>query len=234
VRRHRVAVLLAFVLFFAPFFGGLFATLADPNFAARIVPESMLGPLTEAYRRGFGSGRAIGIDATMAGFYVSNNVGIALRCFATGIVLGLGSTLYLVENGLVTGAILGHVAAMGGGDNIVTFIVGHGSLELGAIVLAGGAGLALGWSIVSPGEQSRLASLRACAKSVVPVVFGAAVMLFMAAAIEGFWSASSVPAAIKRTGGAAMFVAVLAYILLAGRASVEAEALERAQGDPWT
>ncbi len=35
-----------------------------------------------------------------------------------------------------------------------------GSLELGAIVIAGGAGLSLGWSIVSPGELTRLASLQ--------------------------------------------------------------------------
>ena len=234
VRRHRGAVSFAFFLFFVPLFGGLFASLADPNFAARIVPESMLGPLTDAYRRGFESGRAVGLDASMAGFYVWNNVGIALRCFATGIVLGLGSALYLVENGLVTGAILGHVASQGGGGNIVTFIVGHGSLELGAIVLTGGAGLALGWSIVSPGERPRLASLRVCARSVVPIVFGAAVMLLMAACVEGFWSASSAAPWIKRTAGALMFVGVVAYILLGGKTSVEAEAMERSQADPWT
>lgn len=234
VRRHRGTVLIALALFFVPFFGGLLAVRQDPNFAARIVPESVLGPLSDAYRRGFDSGRAVGIDASMAGFYVSNNVGIALRCFATGIVFGLGSALYLVENGLATGATLGYVAAQGAGDNIVTFIVGHGSLELGAIVLAGGAGLALGWSIVSPRDLTRLASLRACATSVVPIVFGAAAMLFMAAGIEAFWSSSSVAAGIKRAVGATMFVLVLAYVLLGGRRSPEAEAMERAQGDPWT
>ena len=46
----------------------------------------------------------------MAGFYVNNNVGIALRCFATGLAFGLGSAFYLVENGLATGAIMGYVA----------------------------------------------------------------------------------------------------------------------------
>jgi len=234
VRRYRGTVLLAVVLFFVPFFAGLVAARADPSFAARVVPESVLGPLAEAYRRGFGSGRAVGIDASMAGFYVSNNVGIALRCFATGIVFGLGSALYLVENGLATGAVLGYVTEQGGGDNILTFIVGHGSLELGAIVLAGGAGLALGWSIVSPGEMTRLGSLRACAKSVVPIVFGAAVMLFMAAAVEAFWSSSGAPPQVKRAVGVAMFLAVLVYVLLGGRHSAEAEALERARVDPWT
>ena len=60
----------------------------------------------------------------------------ALRCFALGIFGGLGSAFYLVQNGLSIGAILGYVASQGAGENILVFIVGHGSLELGAIVLA--------------------------------------------------------------------------------------------------
>ncbi|HEY8038947.1 MAG TPA: stage II sporulation protein M [Polyangiaceae bacterium] len=235
VRRHRVAMIIAFLLFFVPFFGGLFATLADPGFAVRIVPESQLRPLVEAYKEGFSSGRGAGMDAAMAGFYVNNNVGIALRCFATGLMFGVGSAFYLVENGLATGAIMGYVAVHGAGDNILTFVVGHGSLELGAIVLAGGAGMALGWSIVAPGDRTRIASLQAAARSVVIIVFGAAVMLFMAAAVEGFWSASSMPSIVKRVVGGVMLAVVLGYIVFAGRGSDAAEALEREEeSDRWT
>src|SRR5580704_16143758 len=61
--RHEVSLLVALFLFFLPFFGGLFATLADPTFAVRIVPESQLRPLAEAYRQGFESGRGPGLDA---------------------------------------------------------------------------------------------------------------------------------------------------------------------------
>jgi uncharacterized membrane protein SpoIIM required for sporulation len=230
VRRHKVAMLVSLLLFFVPLLGGLAATLIDPTFAARMVPEGQLRPLAEAYRNGFDAGRGAGIDATMAGFYVHNNVGIALRCFATGLAFGLGSAFYLVHNGLATGAILGYVTAHGAGANILTFVVGHGSLELGAIGLAGGAGLSLGWSVVSPGPRTRIASLQATARSVVVVVLGAAVMLFMAAAVEGFWSASSAPVVVKRVVGGVMFVAVSAYIALGGRRSTEAEALERRIG----
>jgi uncharacterized membrane protein SpoIIM required for sporulation len=234
VRRHKVAMTVAFLLFFVPFLGGLVAATLDPSFAARIVPESQLRPLADAYRQGFASGRGNGMDAAMAGFYVDNNVGIALRCFATGLFFGIGSAFYLVENGLATGAIMGYVAARGAGDNILTFVVGHGSLELGAIGLAGGAGLALGWSLVAPGSRTRIASLQAAARSVIIVVFGAAVMLFMAATIEGFWSASSLPSVVKRAVGAVTFVIVTVYILIGGRGSAEAERVERNDGARWT
>jgi uncharacterized membrane protein SpoIIM required for sporulation len=229
VRRHWPAMLLSFLLFFVPFFVGLFATLADPGFATRVAPESMLRPLTEAYKEGFDAGRAPGLDAFMAGYYVEHNVGIALTCFATGLAFGIGSAFYLVFNGLSTGAIMGYVAAHGAGENILTFVVGHSSLELGAIVLAGGAGLALGWSIVAPGNKTRTAALQDVAREVVVVVFGAAVMLFTAAAVEGFWSGSSVPSPVKRMVGGALFVVLALYITLAGRGSDAAAALERAQ-----
>jgi uncharacterized membrane protein SpoIIM required for sporulation len=217
LRRHPWALLFAFALFFIPFIAGIASALHDPMFAFRVVPESMLRPLTEHYARGFDQGRDGGEATMMAGFYVNNNVGIALRCFALGIFGGVGSAFYLVDNGLTIGATLGYVASQGAGHNIVTFIVGHGTLELGAIVIAGGAGLALGWSIVAPGSKTRLASVQHVANDIVAIVFGAALMLLMAAAVEGFWSGSSVPAAIKQAVGATLFVVVLGYLAFAGR-----------------
>jgi len=217
VRRRWRAMTIAAALFFVPFVFGLVAAQLDPSFAFRIVPEAMLKPLTEAYAKGFAEGRASGDGALMAGFYVNNNVGIALRCFAFGIFGGLGSGFYLVQNGLSIGAILGYVASQGAGANILTFVVGHGSLELGAIVIAGGGGLAIGWSLVAPGDRTRMASLQAIGADVVAIVFGASVMLLMAAGIEAFWSGSSVPSGVKRGVGIALFVATWAYLLFAGR-----------------
>jgi uncharacterized membrane protein SpoIIM required for sporulation len=222
VRRHAGAMALAAALFFVPLILGALVVLRDPTFAFRIVPESMLKPLAEHYAQGFSGGRSADEGALMAGFYVNNNVGIALRCFALGIFGGLGSAFYLVFNGLAIGAIFGYVASTGAGDNIATFVIGHGSLELGAIVLSGGAGLALGWSIVAPGDRTRLASLQAVGRDVVAIVGGAAVMLVMAAAIEGFWSGSSIGALTKRIVGGGLFLLVVAYLALVGREGREA------------
>jgi uncharacterized membrane protein SpoIIM required for sporulation len=221
VRKRWRPMLLSTALFFVPFALGVVFTLRDPTFAFRVVPEGMLRPLTEAYSKGFSEGRGADEGVLMAGFYVYNNVGIAFRCFALGIFGGLGSAFYLVQNGLFTGAVLGYVASQGAGGNIGIFIIGHGSLELGAIVLAGGAGLSLGWSIVAPGDATRLASLQRTAREIMVIVSGAAVMLMMAAAIEAFWSASSAPNGVKLAAGATLFVLVMTYIFFAGRGEAE-------------
>lgn len=217
VRARWRPMLLAAALFFVPLAIGVVCTLRDPTFAFRIAPEDMLRPLTEAYAKGFDHDRGAGENGFMAGFYVNNNVGIALRCFAVGVFGGIGSAFYLVQNGLTIGAVLGYVGSQGAGANIVTFIVGHGSLELGAIVLCGGAGLSLGWSIIAPGELTRMASLQRRAREVLVIVAGASVMLLMAAGIEGFWSGSSLPRALKLTLGAALFVLLATYLSFGGR-----------------
>ncbi len=217
VRRRWRAVLIAAVLFFVPLAFGLAMTLHDPSFAYTVAPESMLRPLAQAYRQGFAEGRSLDQDSLMAGFYVNNNVGIALRCFALGIFGGLGSAFYLVQNGLSIGAILGYVASEGAGANIVTFIVGHGAFELGAIVLAGAAGLSMGWSVIAPGEKTRLQSLQSTSFDVLTIVLGAAAMLLVAAGLEAFWSSSSLSDVVKRSFGAVAFLAVIGYLALAGR-----------------
>jgi uncharacterized membrane protein SpoIIM required for sporulation len=216
VRSHHRAMLLSALFFLVPFSIGTLAALHDPAFAFRIVPEDTLRSLTEAYAKGFGGGRGAGEGAAMAGFYVNNNVGIALRCFALGVFGGLGSAFYLIDNGLSIGAVLGYVSSQGAGANILTFMVGHGSFELTAIVLAGGAGLSMGWSIVCPGDKTRALSLQAAGPDVAVIAFGAASMLLLAAGIEAFWSGSSVPPEVKLSVGALLWTFVLGYLVFAG------------------
>lgn len=223
-RRNWRFNLFAAVLFYLPFAIGWVGALSSIEFAESVLPREVLRGMSEAYSEGFAQGRSEGADAMMAGYYVHNNVGIAFRCFATGILFGFGSMFFLVYNGLVTGAVLGHVMAEGHGANILTFICGHGPLELNAIVIAGAAGMQMGYALVSTGGRTRLASLRAVAPDLVAQIGGAALMLLGAALIEGFWSPSSVPAPVKWGFSLVLSLLVVAYLLLAGRAARAARA----------
>jgi hypothetical protein len=53
------------------------------------------------------------------------------------------------------------------------------------------------------------------------LISGAAVMLLIAAAIEGFWSPSSVPHEVKWAVGALNMLLVSLFLLLAGRSKVQ-------------
>jgi uncharacterized membrane protein SpoIIM required for sporulation len=173
--------------------------------------------MVDAYSEGFDKGRATGVDTGMAGFYVYNNIGIAFRCFATGIFYGAGSIFFLVYNGLMIGTVTGFVSQAGFGHNILTFMCGHGPFELTAIIIAGAAGLRMGYALIETEGRTREGSLRAAAPDVARLIVGAAVMLFFAALIEGFWSPSAAPPVVKWFFSGTVSLLVIGFLVLGGR-----------------
>ena len=101
-------------------------------------------------------------------------------------------------------------------ESFLSFVVGHGAFELTAIVLSGAAGLRLGFILLNPGRLTRLDALRRAGPELITIVLGAAAMLLIAALIEGFWSPSAAPPAVKFAVGALLWVIVLVYLFLAG------------------
>jgi uncharacterized membrane protein SpoIIM required for sporulation len=221
VRRRARFFVLAALLFFVPGAIGFSGAVSSAPFAARVLSEQQLVAIDHSYAKGFGGGRDESTDTGMAGFYVFNNVGIAFRCFATGILWTLGSLFFLLYNGLVIGTVLGFVTHAGHGANIFTFICGHAPFELTAIVISGAAGLQMGYALVDTGGLTRWGSVRAQSGELVRLVLGAAGFLLIAALIEGFWSPSSVRAPVKWTVASVLILLVTAYLLLAGRSSDE-------------
>jgi uncharacterized membrane protein SpoIIM required for sporulation len=151
-------------------------------------------------------------DIFMFGFYIKNNISVAFRCFAGGMLVGLGSLLVLFFNGMFMGGIAGHLTRLDYVDTFYPFVIGHGSFELTAIVFSGAAGLGLGYSILNPGQLSRLDSLRQAGRAVVPMLYGIVLMLVIAAFLEAFWSSSaSLSIGVKYSVGAFLWVLVLLY-----------------------
>jgi uncharacterized membrane protein SpoIIM required for sporulation len=218
LRKHARFMALAAALFVLPGLLGFFGARASRAFALHVLPESTAEQMEESYAEGFNKGRSEGQDASMAGFYVWNNVGIAFRCFATGVLLGLGSAFFLVYNGLVIGAVAGLVSRAGHGINLLTFTCGHSAFELSAVVISGAAGMIMGYALVDTGGLTRWASVRRKARDLANLVLGAAFMLLIAAGIEGFWSPSSVIPPVKWAVALVNCLVVGLYFTLAGRA----------------
>jgi len=217
LRRHWRFFAAAIALFLLPGLVGFAGAYASRAFALGILPPDTVELMEAAYAEGFGRGRREGLDAAMTAFYVHNNVGIAFRCFATGVLLGLGSVFFLAYNGLVIGAVAGLVSAAGFGRNLLTFTCTHGAFELTAIIIAGAAGMVMGYALVETGGRTRFGSLRAKAREIAFLVLGSALMLVVAAVIEGFWSPSSVPAPVKWGTAVLAYLAIGLYFGLAGR-----------------
>lgn len=218
-RRHFFFVALA--LFAVPFLIAMIVAVVDPVLAERLVDKANMEAAGESYSKSLyqESDPAYAEERTfMAGFYVWNNVGIAFQCFARGAFFGIGTMITLLFNGMTLGAISGYLINQGYGDNFFSFAISHGSFELTAIVVAGAAGLLIGWGMVHPGEHSRLESLRVHGLDAVKLGSGAAVMLAIAALIEAYFSPHpSIPHAIKYIVGTFFWVLVFCYLTFGGR-----------------
>ncbi|MCA1815275.1 MAG: stage II sporulation protein M [Acidobacteria bacterium] len=148
---------------------------------------------------------------------MTNNIQVMFNAFALGATLGLGTLLVMAFNGLNIGAVLALTYRAGFGNDLVTFMVGHGVIELTCIFIAGGAGLLVGSAIIAPGDLSRFDALRLRGREAVHLIVGCIPLLVVAGTIEGFISPAPIHPAFKFATAAATGVALYTYLLLGGR-----------------
>ena len=122
----------------------------------------------------------------MASQIFTNNIQVTFLAFAGGMLLGLGTLYVLFQNGMMLGAVGGLAIGAGNGRPFFELVTAHGVLELSCIVVAGAAGLRLGWAIIDPGNRTRGEALRDEARAAVEIVLGTAAWLVVAGLVEGF------------------------------------------------
>lgn len=226
VRAEWRLTLLATVLLFGPMLWLFWQIGTAPEFVYRVLSPDMVEQVERMYARRADVYRSAESELFMFAYYVFNNIGVALRTFAGGLVFGLGSALVLLFNGTHIGAVAAHLSFEGYHETFWSFVIGHGAFELPAIVLAGVAGMRLGTSLLMPGQHTRLQALRLAAGRSVKLLYGVMAMLLLAAGLEAFWSASPAPAGVKYAVGGALWLLVVIYFARAGRGVIAGERRE--------
>jgi uncharacterized membrane protein SpoIIM required for sporulation len=221
VRAEWRVVAAAAILFFGPL-GVLIAVLQfQPEFVHYLLAPEQIAQFHAMYdpaNRRLGMREADG-SLQMFGFYIWNNVRIGFQTFAGGLAFGVGSVWFLGANGVIIGAVAGYLTQVGYSETFWSFVSGHSSPELLAIVISGAAGLRLGLALIAPGGLTRKSALMAAAKPAVRLMYGAAIMFMFAAFVEAFWSPlTEVGFEVKIAVGLAGWALALAYFLFAGRA----------------
>ena len=87
-----------------------------------------------------------------------NNVRVSFITFAFGLLTAIGTGFVLIQNGIMIGSFIQFFNQYDllGESLRVVFI--HGTLEVSAIVIAGGAGIVMGNSFIFPGTYTRARS----------------------------------------------------------------------------
>ena len=115
-----------------------------------------------------------------------NNVRVAFVAFAAGILFCVVTAAILVYNGANVGVAGGLFTHAGQGDKFWGLILPHGLLELSAVVVAGAAGLRIGWTLIAPGDRTRRVALTEESRRAGNVLVGLVAAFLLAALVEGF------------------------------------------------
>jgi len=223
VREQWRFVLAAGLMFFGSLISFALLVYLFPDLVYNLIPAEQVSEMQSMYdpvagHLGRTAERAASEDWVMFGYYIMHNIGIAFQTFASGLFFGLGSAFFLLFNGLIIGAVAGHLTHVGYGQTFWSFVIGHGAFEMTAIALAGAAGLKLGWALIAPGRLPRAEALRLAARKSVLLICGVMLFLLIAAFIEAYWSSMTAPEPMtKYLVGAALWALVATYLLFAGR-----------------
>lgn len=218
-RRTLRYTILAFAVFTLFGLASFLLCYTDANFAERLGLDDIriAAQNNEQWWLSLNEANQIGSSRIL-----TNNILVTFMAFAYGAIFGVGTLYVLITNALSIGGVLGvcYKTNPEFGTALVTFMVGHGVIELSCIFFCAGAGMTLGYALINPGDSTRAEALKKRGLEAVRVVFGAACLLVVAGVIEGFLSPSNLPPVVKYLTGISTGIAMYSYLFLVGREQV--------------
>lgn len=227
VYRHRLTLLFALFVFALFFAVGFFSASKEPSFVREILGDGYVD-MTE---RNIEEGNPFGVYASENSLYMFvrimlNNITVSFTSFFQGILLGIPSINILMKNSIMIGVFEQMFFARGLGAQSITAVLIHGLLEITALIMACGAGLIMGKSMLFPGTLRRLDAFRNGARDGLRLIAALVPIFIVAALLESYVTRHyKMPLAISLTILASSLAFVLWYFvwrpIQAGRALKE-------------
>lgn len=191
VREIWLDICIAFAVMVAGAVVGWIMVDRDETWFYSLVPGGMSsgrvpGADPEFLRETLGTQESADGLGVFAAYLFSNNTGVCILAFALGFAFGIPTLLLLVYNLTLLGAMLWVFAEAGLGVEFAAWLSVHGTTELGAIMLAGAAGLHVGRTMAFPGDRSILAAMQSAGVRAAQVMAGCTIMLIIAGLLEGY------------------------------------------------
>jgi len=166
---------------------GVLSAKYDETFVRLILGDSYVNMTTDNIAKGdpFGVYKKSG-EVEMFFMIAANNIYVSFIAFISGIIFSMGPVFFMLKNGVMLGSFEYYFFSKGVGMESVLVIWIHGTLEISAIIIAGGAGLVLGHGILFPKTYTRLQAFKNSAKDGTKIAVGIVPILIVAAFLEGF------------------------------------------------
>lgn len=223
-RRHINVFWLTVAITIAGCLFGGFATVFDPASRDVTMPfgHNLMKPSERVAREEKAKhDRLEGQKASFSTFLMTHNTKVSILTASLGMTWGFGTIVMLFYNGVILGAISVDYIVDGQGKFLAGWLLPHGSFEIPAILVAGQAGLLLGWALIGRGSRKTIAErLREISTDFVTLIGGCAVMLVWAGFVESFFSQYHepvVPYMVKITFGMVELVLLTLFLWKSGK-----------------
>jgi uncharacterized membrane protein SpoIIM required for sporulation/uncharacterized RDD family membrane protein YckC len=208
-------VLLAFLLFSIPAGVGYVMIRERPELGEELMPGMVARAEAAAENQTEGRGYAETSKEDRpqtAAWIITNNITVSFGTFVGGLTGGLLTAWLLFTNGMMLGLVLGLFQNYQAMNYLLTFVLGHGVLELSAIFISAGAGFRLAKAMIAPGDRTRRDALVVEGRIAARMIGAVVTLLAIAGTIEGLLSTSAAPAIWKYGVSAATAVLLVLYL----------------------
>lgn len=187
VRKYHRELLYSLLIFTTFALMAAFSTAQDQTFVRGILGDAYVEMTEENIAKGDPFGVYKNNDRlTMFLTIALNNIKVSFMVFIGGILASLGTIWLLFNNGMMLGAFQTFFFLKDLGWQSILVVWIHGTLEISAIIIAGGAGFVLGNSILFPKTYKRIHSVKRGARDGMKLMIGLIPVFIAAAFLEGF------------------------------------------------
>lgn len=199
---------------------GAAVTTARPQFMHHFVGPAMIATME---RHQMWTDSIVSVAPMETSHIMTNNLSVSFVAFAGGITFGLYTFFLLYTNGMMLGVLGAACHQYGMSLGLWSFVAAHGSLELPSILIAGAAGLRLGYAMLFPGALRWKESVARGGMEATKLVSGIIPLLVIAGCLEGFFSPSHAPVALKFTVGALLFTLLNLWLFRPAKATAQTD-----------
>lgn len=183
----RFALRLALGIFVLSFAIGVVSSILNPDFAKVVLGESYVQMTLQNIESG--DPMAVYKDHQPLGSFVgiaANNLWVSFLTAVAGVIASIGTVFLLISNGIMVGAFQFFFIEKGlFWPSFLTIWI-HGTLEISAIIIAGGAGLVAGSGLLFPGTFTRTQAFQISMRRGMKIFVGIVPVIIIAAFFEGF------------------------------------------------
>jgi uncharacterized membrane protein SpoIIM required for sporulation len=175
------------IIFLGAFLLGWISAMAESDLLRVIIGDDYVNMTLDNISKGDPMGVYGMTNPLEMFFYIAfNNIRVSFIAFLFGVLTPLGTALILFRNGMMLGAFLAFFFQHTLGLVSLVTVMLHGTIELSAIVLAGGAGILMGRSLMFPGTYPRKHLFVKGAVRGTKIIMGLIPFFILAAVIESY------------------------------------------------